>query len=29
MMHRAQGAIATLNRLKLLRDEINGTEDRR
>jgi hypothetical protein len=25
MMHRAQGAIATLNRLKLLRDEINGS----
>ena len=24
MMHRAQGAVATLSRLKLLRDEING-----
>ena len=24
MMHRAQGAVAILNRLKLLRDEVNG-----
>jgi len=26
MMHRSQGAIATLRRLKLLRDEVNGEE---
>ena len=24
-LHRSQGAIATLNKLKLLRDEVNGT----
>jgi hypothetical protein len=28
MMHRSQGAIATLRRLKLLRDEVNGEEKR-
>jgi hypothetical protein len=25
MMYRAQGAVAILNRLKLLRDEVNGS----
>jgi len=25
MIHRAQGAVAILNRLKLLRDEVNGS----
>ena len=25
-VHRSQGAVATLKRLKLLRDEVNGTE---
>jgi len=29
MMYRSQGSVATLRKLKLLRDEVNGREDNR
>jgi len=29
LMYRSQGSVATLRKLKLLRDEVNGSEDNR